>query len=109
MLEVKGGRSVDPWQKPGDTVAAIGDMLVADVLARWPQTAPVFLRWRLACVGCSLARFEQIVDVAKEYSLDLARFSEDLRLEIERGGARTKAGASVIRTRAGRRERKNEG
>jgi hybrid cluster-associated redox disulfide protein len=100
---------VDAWQKPEYTASAIGDMLVADVLARWPQTAPVFLRRRLACVGCSLARFEQIADVAAAYSLDLAHFCEDLRQAIERGGAETKAGASASRTRAGRRERKNEG
>lgn len=55
------------------------DLTVADVLARWPQTVPVFLRYRLACVGCSLCRFEQIADVAATYGLNLDRFLHDLR------------------------------
>lgn len=35
---------------------------VADVLARWPQTIRVFMRYRLACVGCVLSELDQCID-----------------------------------------------
>jgi hybrid cluster-associated redox disulfide protein len=47
------------------------DLTIADVLARWPQTVPVFLRYRLACVGCPIAPFEQLADIASNYGLPL--------------------------------------
>ena len=67
-------------------MTGLARLLVADVLSRWPQTAPVFLRRRLACVGCSLARFERIADVAASYSLDLDALTHDLQQAIEAGG-----------------------
>jgi hybrid cluster-associated redox disulfide protein len=79
--------------------AGIPGLLVADVLSRWPQTAPVFLRRRLACVGCSLARFEQVADVAAIYDLDLAAFLQELQQAIESREPRTKAGAARGRGR----------
>jgi len=72
-------------------MTGLARLLVADVLSRWPQTAPVFLRRRLACVGCSLARFERIADVAASYSLDLAALTQDLQQAIEAGGEDAKS------------------
>jgi hybrid cluster-associated redox disulfide protein len=70
---------------------AIAGQTVADVLACWPQTAPVFMRYRLACVGCSLARFEIITDVAAIYGINPAGFLHELQQAIE-GGKSGKSG-----------------
>jgi len=62
----------------------IADLTVTELLGLWPQAAPVFIRRRLACVGCSLARFDRITDVAGNYGLDLSGLVDELRRTIER-------------------------
>jgi hybrid cluster-associated redox disulfide protein len=43
---------------------------------------PVFLRYRLACVGCPIAPFEQIADIASNYGLALDRLLAALQHAI---------------------------
>ena len=46
---------------------------VADLLARWPQVARVFVRHRMACVGCAIAPFESVAEVAAIYHVPVER------------------------------------
>jgi hybrid cluster-associated redox disulfide protein len=57
-------------------------LTVAEVLARWPQTIPIFIRHRMACVGCAMAPFETLAEVAVIYKLDLDCFLNELRQEV---------------------------
>jgi len=34
---------------------------IAELLEKWPQAIPIFLSYRLDCVGCSMAAFETLV------------------------------------------------
>ncbi len=43
---------------------------VAEVLADFPAAASAFVTRRLDCVGCDMAAFETIGDVAASYRLD---------------------------------------
>lgn len=56
----------------------MADLTVAEVMDRWPQTIPVFFRYRMACVGCPIARFETLAEVAAIYGLNLSRFLNEL-------------------------------
>ena len=58
------------------------NMTVATVLTRWPQIIPVFLQHRMACVGCAIAPFETLAEVAVIYHLDLACFMGELQQAI---------------------------
>ena len=58
-------------------------LVVADVLSRWPQTVPVFLRHHMICVGCAMSRFETLEDISAIYRLDLNGFLLELRHAIE--------------------------
>jgi hybrid cluster-associated redox disulfide protein len=58
------------------------NLTIADVLERWPETVPVFLRYRLACVGCPIAPFEQLADIASNYNLALDPLLAALQLAI---------------------------
>lgn len=58
-------------------------LTVAEVLARWPQTIPVFLRHRMACVGCAITPFETLAEVTKIYKLDLDCFLSELEQIID--------------------------
>ena len=60
------------------------DLTVAEVLARWPQTIPVFIHHRMACVGCTIAHFETLTEVADIYRLELDAFLQELRQTIGR-------------------------
>ena len=49
------------------TTETLREMLVADVLERWPATAEVFITHATACVGCVLAPFCTVWDAAANY------------------------------------------
>lgn len=55
------------------------NLTVAEVMDRWPQTVPIFLRHRMACVGCSIASFETLAEVAEIYGIDLDHFIKELQ------------------------------
>jgi hybrid cluster-associated redox disulfide protein len=55
---------------------------VAELLKRWPQTIPVFLKYKTACVGCSLASFETLYDVVNNYGIPPDQLLQDLRNAI---------------------------
>jgi hybrid cluster-associated redox disulfide protein len=54
------------------------DLTVQQFLDRWPQAVPFFLRSRLSCVGCPMARFDTLRDVARIYHLRLPALLSDL-------------------------------
>ncbi len=47
------------------------NLTVQQLLDRWPQTVPFFIRSRMACVGCPMAKFDTLQDVADNYGLRL--------------------------------------
>ena len=48
------------------------DMTVAEVLEAWPGTVSVFQEFKTACVGCVMAPFDTMADVARIYELELS-------------------------------------
>ncbi len=54
------------------------DLTVQQLLDRWPQAAPYFLHHRLACIGCPMAKFDTLHDVARNYHLNLPDLLSDL-------------------------------
>lgn len=62
----------------------IASMTVADVLSRWPETAEVFNRHNMACVGCPVAPFYTIAEAAAKYNLTTAEFTKELEQVIKR-------------------------
>ena len=51
---------------------------VADVLRRWPQASEVFRQRQLACLGCTMAPFDTLGEVASAYGLDLSRLLDEV-------------------------------
>ena len=60
----------------------IADMTVEDVLTRWPETADVFGRHNMACVGCPVAPFYTVSEAAIVYKLTPAEFVVELEQVI---------------------------
>jgi hybrid cluster-associated redox disulfide protein len=54
-------------------------LTVKDLLDRYPQALPAFMRLHLLCVGCPTEAFHTLADVAREYDLDI----DDLMRSIQ--------------------------
>ncbi len=53
-------------------------MTAEEFQRRWPATIEVLMRRRMACVGCPMARFDSVRDLAANYGIPL----EELRREL---------------------------
>jgi len=60
--------------------------IVADLLSAWPAAIPFFLNRRMACVGCSMARFETLQDASRIYGINLDQFLAEINHAISQPG-----------------------
>jgi hybrid cluster-associated redox disulfide protein len=56
----------------------IAEMIISDVLERWPETAVIFQKYNMACVGCVVAPFYSIDAAISIYHLDREQFLAEL-------------------------------
>ncbi len=54
------------------------DMSFGEVLQHFPQTMPVFGKYGMHCIGCSMSAFETIEQGAKAHGIDVKKFVADL-------------------------------
>jgi len=62
------------------------DMTIQEVVENNPETIRVFLEHGLHCVGCSVARFENIEQGAMAHGIDVDNLMKDLNEKVETGG-----------------------
>lgn len=55
-----------------------GDSIVDWVISEFPTTASVFMRRRMHCVGCPMARFESIAEACSIYEQPVQPFLAEL-------------------------------
>ncbi|MBX5445490.1 DUF1858 domain-containing protein [Sphaerobacter sp.] len=72
--------------RPVDASLIGPDTNVDALLDRFPEAAAVFLRRRMHCVGCSMARFETVAEVCAIYQQPLQAMLADLNATV-RGGS----------------------
>jgi hypothetical protein len=60
-------------------------ILVADLLESSPLIAPLLIKLRVDCVGCSLNKFYSLEELCKYYELDLENTSQRIRDELNKG------------------------
>lgn len=56
----------------------LGQASVAQVLARSPHAAAVFLNRRMACVGCAMAAFDTVAEAARVYGVQPRQLAAEL-------------------------------
>jgi len=61
------------------------NMTVAEILENWPATVSVFQGYKTACVGCTMAQFDTMVDVARIYELELTELMAALHDSASNG------------------------
>lgn len=59
------------------------DMSIGDVIGAHPDTIGIFLRHGLGCVGCAVARFENIAQGAQAHGIDVELLIRDLNEAIQ--------------------------
>lgn len=47
------------------------DMVIQEIVTRYPQTLPVFGQFNMACLGCSGALFETLEQGATAHGIDV--------------------------------------
>jgi hybrid cluster-associated redox disulfide protein len=52
---------------------------VDELISRYPSTVPVFVRHRMVCVGCEVARFETLAEACEIYHKPLEPLLADLQ------------------------------
>lgn len=54
------------------------DMTIRDVIEKFPETASVFAKYNIGCIGCIAASFERVKDIAGVHGTDIKAFVKDL-------------------------------
>ena len=58
--------------------AALTDILVGALMERWPATVPIFIRHRLPCPGCPMARFVTLSEAVAEHGVAFDALCRDI-------------------------------
>ncbi|KDR96355.1 hybrid cluster protein-associated redox disulfide domain-containing protein [Peptoclostridium litorale DSM 5388] len=59
------------------------DMTITDILAEDRNTAYIFMKYGMHCLGCPSARFETVEQAAQVHGLDLEKLIEELEKFFE--------------------------
>ena len=62
--------------------AITADMPIDKVLSRYPNTINAFFKHGLGCVGCAVARFENIRQGAQAHGIDVDSLIADLNQSV---------------------------
>jgi hybrid cluster-associated redox disulfide protein len=62
-----------------ENIAPTADMMVDQVMNRWPATIRIFLDFKMGCVGCPIAAFHSVDDASREHKVDPAAFLRALK------------------------------
>lgn len=54
------------------------DMTIKEVIDKYPETAMVFFKYNIGCVGCLAASFERVKDIAGVHGTDIKALIKDL-------------------------------
>ncbi|GAW32286.1 hypothetical protein JDF658_20510 [Carboxydocella sp. JDF658] len=60
------------------------EMGIGEVVAKYPQTIPVFQAHGMGCFGCAAARFENIEQGALAHGIDVEKLMRDLNEAVEK-------------------------
>jgi hybrid cluster-associated redox disulfide protein len=60
-----------------------GEMIIGDIIRRYPQTMPVFERYGLDCTECQIADYEEVQHGASVHKVDIQSLLDDLNQLIK--------------------------
>lgn len=60
------------------------DMSIIDIVNQYPETAEVFFKYGMHCLGCMAARFENLEQGALAHGIDVDAILKDLNETIKK-------------------------
>lgn len=60
------------------------DMTIKEVIDNFPETAMVFMKYNVGCIGCLAASFEKVKDIATVHGIDIKALVKDLNLAVQK-------------------------
>jgi len=60
----------------------IDDLLLDEIMARWPQVLRVFIDWHLHCIVCPITSFHTLADSAAAHGYPVEQLREAVRRAI---------------------------
>ncbi|UDL90637.1 DUF1858 domain-containing protein [Mesorhizobium sp. PAMC28654] len=64
-------------------LSSIGpDMVVDEIMRKWPATVAVVLSYRMLCVGCPIGTFHTVAEACREHRIDETLFILDLESAV---------------------------
>lgn len=60
------------------------DMSIMDVVQKHPETAEIFFKHGMGCLGCAASRFENIEQGAQAHGIDVEALMADLNKTIQK-------------------------
>ena len=60
------------------------DMPIGQVVEKYPEAVPVFLQHGLMCLGCAVARFENIEQGATAHGINVDALIKDLNAMVSK-------------------------
>ena len=80
-----------------ETLVFSSDLSVERILAVWPQTLPVFIRFHMLCIGCPVTPFHTLRDACMAHDMSLEPFESALLAAISSGLPQSPTGDAVVR------------
>jgi hybrid cluster-associated redox disulfide protein len=65
----------------------VPEISIHELFLRWPVTIPVFIQYRMSCVGCSMASFDTLQEAMANYGLDEVQFIAELEAASATNGS----------------------
>jgi hybrid cluster-associated redox disulfide protein len=59
------------------------DMNIREVIEKYPETASVFAKFNMGCIGCIAASYEKLSDIAAVHGVDVKSFVRELNEAIQ--------------------------
>ncbi len=58
------------------------EMSIGEVVTKYPQTIPIFQAHGMGCLGCAVAKFENVAEGAAAHGINIEKLVEDLNKSI---------------------------
>lgn len=83
------------------------DITVSEIMSRWPDTMRLFIDRHLLCVGCPIAPFHTLSDVAEEHGVDLDDLTEAVTEVVAKSATRGTPASARPRQAPARADRRS--
>jgi hybrid cluster-associated redox disulfide protein len=60
------------------------DMTIKEVIDKYPESAMVFMKYQVGCIGCLAASFEKVKDIATVHGIDIKALVKDLNTAVQK-------------------------